>query len=146
MTKAESVIEFIGKTAFRATLIITCSYIGATLARGDDTKPEPPTTGLMAPNYVLAPDYLDTDVGDVDEEKPVDPAQKLEYEPVTDETPLLTERSSKSEQKSGVAYEAGVDLVVSPEPDFSIKPEAIDEKVPAPVASPSPETNAPVEN
>lgn len=137
MTKTEELVEFVGKTVFRGTLIIFCSYVGATLARAEASNET-----ILKPhvrNLVVEPDYTDTEESDTGEnsDEPKTNPEKLQFEPVIDDKPILEERKLLRDIKPGVEYPEGVEMVVTPEPGFSVKEEVIEEK-PEAVASPEP--------
>ena len=126
MTKAEEWFEFIGKAVFRGTLIIVCTYVGATLARAD------------VRNLVVEPDYTDAGESGTSEnsDEPNPAPEKLQYEPVIDDKPILEDRQLPRDVKPGVEYPEGSEMVVTPESSFSVKEEAIVEK---PEVAPSPD-------
>ena len=129
MTKTEEYAEFLGKTAYYAALIVICSYVGASLARAV----EPPVAVITevapvkAPNLIIEPDYetrppVEDETGNAD----LTP-EKLQYEPVTEELPILETRKGPVGEKQGSHYEEGTELYVTPEPGITPKDEAIEE-------------------
>ena len=131
MTKTEEYAEFLGKTAYYATLIVTCSYLGATVARAVES----PIGAIVeaqvkVPNLIIEPDYeTPKTVDDEAEDADVQP-EELQYEPVTDELPLLENRMGMAGEKGGSHYEEGTELYVTPEPGITPKDEAIEESTP----------------
>jgi hypothetical protein len=78
-------------------------------------------------NLILEPEYTEQNHQKKEADSQEPPAQKLQYEPVTSDTPLLKEREANVEQSSGAEYEKGTDLFIAPEPDSLVKEEAIEE-------------------
>lgn len=129
MTKTEEYAEFLGKTAYYAALIVICSYVGATLARAVESPVAAITevAPVKAPNLIVEPDYeTRPPVEDAAGDAVVKP-EKLQYEPVTDELPLLETRKGPAGEKRGSHYEEGGELYVTPEPGITPKDEAIEE-------------------
>ncbi len=103
-------------------------FIGVTLctqiALSKDGPLQDVTTAPLPPlNLVEIPEYS---------EKPGDdPAsvqvEKLQYEALEDGRPLLEKQPIKEETKSGALYEAGEDLVISPESSINPSDEPIED-------------------
>ena len=129
MTKTEEYAEFVGKTAYYAALIVICSYVGATLARAVESPAAAITdvAPVMAPNLIIEPDYetrtpIEDETGNADGK-----SEKLQYEPATEELPILETRKGPAGEKRGSHYEEGTELYVTPEPGITPKDEAIEE-------------------
>lgn len=138
MTKTEEYAEFMGKTAYYAALIVTCSYLGATLAHAVDS----PVAAIVdapikTPNLIIEPDYETPKTNDDEGESAEPQPKKLQYEPVTEELPILENRKGVTGEKGGSHYEEGTELYVTPEPGITPKDEAIEELSAEPI-EPSP--------
>ena len=66
-------------------------------------------------NLVVDPDYGPT----ADPDSP--PGQKLQYDPLTDEKPILEDRNSPNERYDSIEYEEGHELMVSTVPGYSTR-------------------------
>ena len=95
------------------SLFIFSALFALTLARAEEAPPssssENPSEPLPPMNLVESPDYL-KDTGE-----PKVQVEKLQYEALEDGRPLLESRILPSDSSTGALYEAGDDLVVSPE-------------------------------
>ncbi len=120
MTMKIELLNVTGKAPFRSVAVIACIYGGAALAQAEVPH---------ARNLVIEPDYTTASESDANEvlgdAKPA--PQKLQFEPIIDDKPILEERKLKEEIRPGVEYPEGVEMVVTPEPGFAIKEEAIEE-------------------
>ena len=134
MSKTITALDFVGKLVFRSTLVIASSYLGSSLARADliamqamDFPERHHEIQIAEPEPEVKPSPA------LPEQNSVEPlkVEKLEYEPVTDEKPLLESRKSKVEHSNGSVYEEGEELYITPEAGFVIKDDQIEEK-PAP--------------
>lgn len=128
MTKTEEYAEFFGKTAYYAALIVTCSYVGAALARAVESPVVSIVEGpVRASNLIIEPDYETPNAADEDAGGAEVQPEKLQYEPVTDELPILENRKGIAGEKGGSHYEEGTELYVTPEPGITPKDEKIEE-------------------
>ncbi len=84
---------------------------------------------LTAPiNLILEPDYqAKKEKSKVTDETEIKPDEKLQYEPVSEDDPLLEERESPEEVKDGATYKTGRELYVAPNPSHQRKIEVIEE-------------------
>jgi hypothetical protein len=102
------------------------------------------------PNLVTTPAYSDTKAGDEDSDEYPKPELKYQYEPMSDEKPILHKKAQKDEMAGGVEYDEGDELVVEPESEeLAVNLAPIIEKggegdlsTPAPSPSPSPSPKA----
>lgn len=120
MTMKIELLNVTGKAAFRGSVVIACICGGAALARAEVPH---------ARNLVVEPDYTTASESDANENSDASKTAppKLQFEPISDDKPLLEERKLKEEIRPGVEYPEGVEMVVTPEPGFTIKEEAIEE-------------------
>lgn len=109
-----------------AALITVFSHNGFTSETAEETTNSDELVAPKAPiNLVIEPEFegvQDTESKtDESEQKP----EKLQFEPVTDDLPLLEERTVKAEEKRGSFYEEGSELHISPEPGIALTDEEI---------------------
>ena len=132
MSRTIVAFDLLGKAIFRATLMVASNYIGATLAHADVVA----MNGAMdfpdrhSDGFVVEPEPEVKPNPELPRDIPAEPlkAEKLEYEPLTDEKPVAEIRKSKAEATTGAIYESGEELYITPESSFSVKDEKIDEK------------------
>jgi hypothetical protein len=101
------------------------------------------------PNLVVVPEYSDSKVNDTDSDEYPKSELKYQYEPATDEKPILHKKAQKEEVVGGVEYDEGDELVVEPDSEeLAVSLAPIIEKdleqataSPAPSPSPSPGTS-----
>lgn len=105
--------------------------IAADATQDDANKP---ASTQKPPNLIAQPEYTFGPIEDDQEEADTPASEKLQYEPMTDERPVISERNAKAETGNAVEYETGTELMVSPAPDFVVKEEKIDEKVVEPIS------------
>lgn len=86
--------------------------------------PKPPI------NFVIEPEFEGVQATEPKTDENTQRPEKLQFEPVTDDLPLLEERAVKAEEKRGSFYEEGSELHISPEPGIMIKDENIVEEDP----------------
>ncbi len=124
--KIEQNLELAFKTAFYMTLIVSGSYMGCMLARAQDLLPAPPSV----PNLVMEPEYEAPKPKQKasEPEKDVKASEKLQFEPMTEEMPILEQKVSVPEIKDGSYYDEGTVLHVVSEPSISPKEEKIEEE------------------
>jgi hypothetical protein len=130
MSQAQEVsdlLDFIGRGIFRITVIILCSYIGASLARAEvitsDLRASMGTEDVPPPaprNQVFQPEY------DHDQKKP--PSQKLQFEPLSSDLPLLHEQQRKDEEGRGALYPEGSETVIGPASDLTVLEDPIEDR------------------
>lgn len=122
-------------------LILLGSTIpGFSFADSDIQKKEPISNGAdpnklnasTPANVILVPDYSENKEDKVDEPEEelesVTKPEKLQYEPCTQEPPILEEREQAESQIQGAAYEKGGELSIALAPSFSFKDEEIQEE------------------
>ena len=132
MSKTIAALDFLGKMILRITILITSTYIGATLARaevvamrGEMDFPDRHNEALVVEQE---PEARPSPAVPNDIQAEPMKAEKLEYEPLTDEKPVAESRKSKTEDTGGAIYESGDELYITPESSFSVKDEKIEEK------------------
>ena len=102
------------------------------------------------PNLVTVPAYSDTKADDGDSDEYPKPELKYQYEPMSDEKPVLHKKAQKDEIAGGVEYDEGDELVVEPESEeMAVSLAPVIEKggegdlsTPTPIASPTPSPKA----
>jgi hypothetical protein len=128
--------DFIGRTIFRTTLLIACSYVGASLAGAEVIQAfvyAPLQTQQQAPpsvprNLVIEPEYSPVVVK---EENTPPAAEKVQFEPVNRDLPLFHEKLRSGEFNSGALYPPGMDTVVDPGSNITVIDESVMEnKIP----------------
>ena len=88
-----------------------------------------PSSDGVAPNLVMEPEYSTKPSDSAPSVTPT-PAN-LEYEPLTDEKPIILDQPAKPESLGGVFYEEGQEQMISPRASFVVKEEKIEDE-PAP--------------
>jgi len=141
----------------RAFNMVGAAFIGALLAISVARADSGVTCACKCKNsagknVVLAPDYVSSQDSEHSLDQPSNPPKspdaqdddKLQYEPINDDQPILKQSDQTEEQRDGAKYPPGKALTVSPEPDYetdgypiggSLAPE-----IPAPAPSEHPET------
>jgi hypothetical protein len=111
------------------TIRISLKYPDGIIPKAHAAEIETESTKEI-PNLVVEPAYIHLEKKRDDEnvEEDEKPSEKLQYEPITEEKPLLLEKKLSTERTPGAEYSEGKELIVSPEPDFSIKDERIEEE------------------
>ena len=96
------------------------------------------------PNLVMVPEYSESRANDVESDDSPQPGLKVQYEPATDEKPILHKKGQKEEIAGGAEYIDGDELVVEAESDdlavsaVPIIERDLSDAVPRPSPSPSP--------
>ena len=101
----------------------------ASMARGISSGPsDPEYRHAPPPNLIVEPKYSDHEKDlKTENDSGVSP-QKLQYEPITPEVPVLQEKEGEVERSNGAEYQKGRELYIAPKADNVVKDEEIHEK------------------
>lgn len=128
MKKIEEFKGFTQHALLNIGLIIACSGVSNAFAQSGEAKPDLMPADVMIPNLVVMPEYGSDQGGGVTGTPEATAEEKLQYDPVTDETPIIMERKAKAEKGAGAEYEEEPEMMIAPQPEFSVKDEKIEEK------------------
>lgn len=87
-----------------------------------------PRSDTNPPNLVMEPKYSQPEKKAKDDNNTDEPGLKLQYEPITDQGPVLEERQAQEERKGGSQYKSGNEVHIAPTSEHVLRNEQIQEK------------------
>ncbi len=109
---------------FFVLICITLCALKLSLADEVKADAEAVTSAPLPPlNLVESPEYIE----DKEDKPNTVQIEKLQYEAIDDGRPLLEKRTIKEETGTGALYEAGEDLMISPESSITPSEEIIED-------------------
>lgn len=134
MKVSEENIELVKRTMGQALIVVMGLLVCATLVHAKDGPVAMSEIGIAATsNIVEVPEYVANPAPDPSGTPT--PQAKLEYEPVTDELPILEDRKRAAEEVNGSHYESGTDQHIAPDSQIVPTGEKIEELDTAPISA-----------